>query len=485
MGSISTAMLIQRLAWPLSFLLSAGWAAAQAAPVVPPAGPAAPAATPPGATPAAPATATPLEPKLPEVSDPMLEDPAPPTRVLSTWRDTLAMLRRDSTNLRATRARIQQADAQARVALAPALPDLRADAGITHHLLTGEQAGIGTVPDPRTTWNAQLGLRVPLLARSSWYERETALEAVNVAKLDAVEVQRQEIATVANAIVTVVTAERLAEVSRVSLRTALSTLELNKRRAALGAASAVDVLRTEQEVSASRAQVVAADESLARAREALGVALGSTDPWGVAPQIRLDTLTADARMVCRPENRIEARPDVKASEAGLRLTERTVKSVDYLYWPTVDAVSNLTYWSHERTSPNNEYLTWTIGGVLSFPIYDGGARSGTREVNRAELALARERLTETKRRANVEVAQALRSVRVAEANLRVSAKSREIARETARLTRIAYLNGSGTSFDLVDAAQRLRQTELDFAIQEFEVVRAQIAALLSLATCSV
>jgi outer membrane protein TolC len=159
--------------------------------------------------------------------------------------------------------------------------------------------------------------------------------------------------------------------------------------------------------------------------------------------------------------------------------------VDYLYWPTVDAVSNLTYWSHERISPNNEYLTWTIGGVLSFPIYDGGARSGTREVNRGELALARERLTETKRRASVEVAQALRSVRVAEANLRVSAKSREIARETARLTRIAYLNGSGTSFDLVDSAQRLRQTEIDFAIQEFEVVRAQIAALLSLATCNV
>jgi len=76
-------------------------------------------------------------------------------------------------------------------------------------------------------------------------------------------------------------------------------------------------------------------------------------------------------------------------------------------------------------------------------------------------------------------------VRVAEANLRVSAKSREIARETARLTRIAYLNGSGTSFDLVDSAQRLRQTEIDFAIQEFEVVRAQIAALLALATCTV
>jgi outer membrane protein TolC len=503
---MASAMPISRLAWPVSLSLVTGIAAAQAAPppaplpaapakaAPAPATPAkaAPAAPAPAPAPAAPATApapaaaqSAIEPKLPEVTDPMLEPPPDPARILSTWQETIAHLRRDSTNLRETRARIQQADARARVALAPSLPELNANAGINHHLLTGEQAPIGTVPDPRTTWQAGLALRVPLLARSSWYERQTALAAIDVAKLDASEVERQEIATVANAIVTVVTAERLAEVSRVSLRTALSTLDLNKRRAALGAASAIDVLRTEQEVSASRAQVVSADESLARAREALGVALGSTEAWGVAPGIRLDTLTNDARMVCKPENRIELRPDVRASEASVNLAERNVRAIDYQYWPTVDAVSNLTYWSHERTSPNNEYLTWTIGGVLSFPIYDGGARSANRNVNSSELALARERLTETKRRASVEVSQSVRAVRVAEENVRVAAQSREIARETARLTRIAYLNGSGTSFDLVDAAQRLRQTEIDFAIQEFEVVRARIAALLALATCNV
>lgn len=480
---MASPMRISRVAWPLSLCLLCGVISAQTAPK-----PAAPAAAAPAAGTPAPATAAApeaLEPKLPEVDDPMLVQPPAPDRVLGSWQETIALLRTNSTGLRETRARIQQAEARARVALSPALPQANAEAGINHHLLTGERAGFGTLPDPRTTWNAALNLRVPLLARSAWYDRSTALEAVSAAKLDAAEVERQAIAVVANAIVTVVTAERLAEVSRVSLRSALSTLDLNKRRAALGAASAVDVLRTEQEVSASRAQVVSADESLARAREALGIALGSSEGWGVAPGIRLDSLSQDARLVCRPENTIEARPDVRAREASVRLAERAVKSIDYTYWPTLDAVSNVTYWSHERISPNDEYVTWTIGGVLSFPIYDGGARYGTKDVNRAELALSRERLIETKRRASVEVTQAVRAVRVAEANLRVSGQSREIASETARLTRIAYLNGSGTSFDLVDSARRLREAEIDFAIQEFEVVRARIAALLSLATCDV
>jgi outer membrane protein TolC len=74
---------------------------------------------------------------------------------------------------------------------------------------------------------------------------------------------------------------------------------------------------------------------------------------------------------------------------------------------------------------------------------------------------------------------------VAQANLDVSTKGRDIAAETARLTRIAYMNGTGTSFDLVDTARRLREAELDLTIKEFELTRAKITAFLALATCNV
>jgi outer membrane protein TolC len=98
---------------------------------------------------------------------------------------------------------------------------------------------------------------------------------------------------------------------------------------------------------------------------------------------------------------------------------------------------------------------------------------------------AEQRLTQVTREAEVEVAQAMRAVNVAQANLEVSKRSREIAKQSAELARIAFLNGSGTSFDLVDTARQLREAELDLAIKEFEVVRAKLAALLALATCNV
>lgn len=424
---------------------------------------------------------------VPRVDDAMLTPAPAPTRVLRTWQDAIALLRKESTGIRTTRARIAQAEAQARLALSPALPSLVGDASVTHHLLREpytDTAGVERrFPDPATEFGAALTLRVPLIAPRSWYDHGTARDAVDAAKLSALEVERLEVAVAANAIVTVVTAERLAEVSRVSLRSALSTLDLNRRRAELGASSMVDVLRAEQEVSLSRAQVVSADESLLRAREALGLALGTHEAYGVVPDIRIDTLAQDARANCKVEKDIQARPDVQAAQAALRISERHVRAITYDYLPTVDATSQLAYTSAEYL--NGQHVTWTIGALLSWPLYDGGLRYANRSVREAESVVAREQLTQTSRRATLEVSQAFRGVKTAQANVNIARKTREISAETARLARVAFLNGSGTSFDLVDTARQLREAEIDLAIKEFEVLRAQIAALLALATCRV
>jgi outer membrane protein TolC len=133
-----------------------------------------------------------------------------------------------------------------------------------------ETGSIPIRPPPGTRAElARAGVRA-----KAWYDHGTAKDSIEATRLNSKELERQVLASVANSIVSVVTAERLAEVSRVSLKSALSTLDLNKRREALGASSALDVLRAEQEVQLARGQVVSADEGLLRAREALGLALG-------------------------------------------------------------------------------------------------------------------------------------------------------------------------------------------------------------------
>jgi outer membrane protein, multidrug efflux system len=480
------------------FLASATITQATAAQPAPPAAPApaAPARPAPAAAPRAPAaapapgTAAPgarsdadIEPNLPNVDDPMLVEPPPAPRELKSWQEALRLLRTQAPSLRTALARVDVAAAGARQSLAAALPKFFASGKAGVELIRGTYNS-QPYPENVVGVTGQLDLRIPIFAPKAWYDHGTAKRAIEQTRLEVSEIERQIVAALADAIVNAVTGERLAEVTRVSLKSALSTLDLNKRRAALGASSTLDVLRAEQEVELARQQVITADESLLRTREALGQALGSSEPWGVTTGIQLNTLAQDARKHCRQVSGVEQRPDLVAATSNISLVERQKGSADRSFWPTVDAASTLQA-SPDRLPINNYYMSWQIGLLLNWNIYDGGLRYGQKDEAEANLRIAQEDLTQTRLDAELEVNRAFRAVKVADAALTVSTRARQISAETARLARIAYINGSGTSFDLVENARLLRDAELDLTIKEFAVLRARVAALLALASCEI
>jgi outer membrane protein TolC len=402
------------------------------------------------------------------------------------------LVRNRSTSRASALAQVDRASAQARLALTSFYPTLTATGSVQQHLLfgrgvnftaTGLQSNVD-IPDPSAVWSGRLAFRQPLLNLKSWHEHGTTEVAQRAAALRVEDVERLVLAAVADTIVAVVTAERLAEISRVSLRSSLSTLDLTRRRARLGASSAVDVLRAEQEVALNRAQLVAANEALRRSREALGMALGYPEAWGVTPEIRLDALGEDAQRVCQPVASIAQRADVRAAASDVEVARRNVDSPDFRLAPTLDMVSDLNYSTSANTA-NGRPLQWTVGALLTIPLFDAGIRSAEKQINGSQLLIAEQNLTQIKREAELEVVQATRSVTVAEVNFQVSQHSRDIAKETSRLARLSFLNGKGTSFELVDATRRYQQAELDLAVKEFEVVRARILALLARANCDI
>src|SRR5262249_44893386 len=131
-------------------------------------------------------------------------------------------------------------------------------------------------------------------------------------------------------------------------------------------------------------------------------------------------------------------------------------------------------------SPNT---TWNIQGVLTVPIWDGGLKYGNMRDASAQELEAVQKLEAAKRQATIQVIQAKRSVSVAEDKRRVATQTRDLAAENDRLTRTSYLEGRGTSLELVTAAQQLREAEIQLALREFDLVQARVAAVLALATC--
>lgn len=415
----------------------------------------------------------------------MLIPSAPPGHVLQDWREALRLVRNRSTSLRAAELQVTQARAAALATTNRFHPTLRATGTVNHPLLSpGTNANaFGNFQNFQTTWRGAVSLRQPVVNFQTWHDADTAEVSIEAAQLSHHDAERRVLAGVADTIVSVVTAERLAEVSRVGLRSALATLDLTERRARLGAASAVDVLRAEQEVTLLRQQIVSSNENLERAREALGMALGYPEPWGVSSNIRLDELATDAARVCDKVSDASKRADVQALKKQQEVAERNIESADYLLAPTLDFTSDYTY-ADPVFPADAKPMQWSIGALLTIPIYDGGARNAQRWQQQTAALDVQNQIEQRTREATMETRQALRAVEVARRNYDVSVESRRLARETARLAQLSFFNGRGTSFELVEAARRYQEAELDLAVKEFNSVRAQLTAQLALANCS-
>jgi outer membrane protein TolC len=121
--------------------------------------------------------------------------------------------------------------------------------------------------------------------------------------------------------------------------------------------------------------------------------------------------------------------------------------------------------------------------VLSWNIWDGGARYGNLRDANLQVLEAQDRLDSARRTAVIQVVQADRGVSVAQNTRDVASRSRDLAAEVDRLTRAGFMTGTGTSLDLVTAAAALRQAEINLALSDYGVIKSKILAVLALATC--
>ena len=267
--------------------------------------------------------------------------------------------------------------------------------------------------------------------------------------------RKRVIATdVAGALVAEIAAERVAELNRVGLRQALERLALAHRREDLGSGSRLDVVRAEQDVDAARAAVVSGDEASRQDREALGLALGIAEPVGAAPGLNIDGLVKDTGTGCKLVGSVDERADLRVLRTEVDIAARGVKDVWYQFSPIVTFQSTLASSNDALAIPAT---TWNIEGVLTIPIWDGGARYGELRQASAQKDEAEMNLIAQRRTVIIQIEQARRAVDVAEESRKVAVDAETHARQVDRMTQVGFLTRRGTSLDLVVSAGALRQ----------------------------
>jgi outer membrane protein TolC len=433
------------------------------------------------------------------VDDAMLAPVPRPKRVVSSWEEAQQLLFARSTNLRTALDQVLQAEGQTIVAFAQYLPAFGACAGgssappgcgngaYTHQLRTkttvqnviGEPVS-AVLPVPNT-FAGTLTLYQDIINVQEFDQISINELMEDSSRMTVADTRRTLNLSLANQIVSVVTAERSAEINRVGLRVALEQLALTRRKEALGAAMGLDVVRADQNAENARAALVNGDEALRQAREALGLVLGIPEETGVVRQIDVNGVAEDAIRSCRVVDTVDQRPDIVAARKNLEVAKRNLRNTWYSFIPVITGQSTLSATSAVNSGYPNP--TWSIGAVVSVPLFDGGTRVGTIKSQRAAEDIAAQTLETLGRQAIIQVEQAQRGIGVAEVTYKVAIRQRDLAAKNDSMTQALWARGQGTSVDLVTASEAHRQAELNLALAEFGTAKARLAAIMALATC--
>jgi multidrug efflux system outer membrane protein len=274
--------------------------------------------------------------------------------------------------------RILQADAQARLAGAPLLPnvDLDADATRSRSSRTTSANGLTNVSSrsERVTYSASLSASYEI---DFWGKNRAALRAAEenavASRFNREVVHLTTTASVANAYFQALAAQDRLRVARNNEASASRILNLIQQRLQAGTASELDTAQQESVVATQRASIPPLEQQLRQSIHTLAVLLGRPPEFfalrgGSMNQIAIPRVTPGL-----PSDVLTQRPDIRQAEAQLASANADVESARAAFFPSISLTGQGGFQSAAlRTLFRPESVFYNVAGSLTQPIFDGG-----------------------------------------------------------------------------------------------------------------
>jgi outer membrane protein len=226
-----------------------------------------------------------------------------------------------------------------------------------------------------------------------------------------------------------------------------------------GSVARIDLLRAETELAHGQDNLLIVRNNVASAMELLKTLLGIDEP-GVhisltqEPPVVAALPSEDDAM----RTAIEQRADYRAAAKKERIARERIKIAGAKHLPDVYGAGEYSKRAGETTDFKEN---WYLGLRLAFPLFDGGLIRS--EINREKTELEKVKEEERALRLSItrEVKDAFLTVVSADERVAVAEKAIASAREAARIERLKYETGAGTSTDVLDAQTALLRAETD------------------------
>ena len=173
------------------------------------------------------------------------------------------------------------------------------------------------------------------------------------------------------------------------------------------------------------------------------------------------------------------RPEYQVMDVTKRLQELDVKRYKMTFVPSLVAFGAFSF-----NNSRNEFdfldtdLRWfptsIIGAKLSVPLWDGMQKSARVSQAKLNLKKVENSITLMKNGFELEMESAKTNYLNNTASLAIVKKNRELALEIARVSKVKYDNGIGSSLEVVDAESSLREADANYLNTLYETIIARI-----------
>jgi NodT family efflux transporter outer membrane factor (OMF) lipoprotein len=292
---------------------------------------------------------------------------------------------RSNDDLAGAIARVEEADAQARIAGAPLLPTVDLGAAATR-----ERTALTTFsPNPYNVFNPELTASYEI---DFWGKnralRDSARAAAVASRYDQQTVALTVISSVATTYFQALELRDRIQVAQQNLANGQQILHGFTLEQSAGTATGLDVAQQETAVALLYAAIPPLEEQFRQTVNALAVLLGKTPESIDVTSGTLSELTSPAVIAGIPSGLLSRRPDIASAEQQLIAANADITVARAALFPTIDLTASGGYEStmlSSLVSPANRI--YAISAGLTQPIFHGGALRG-------ELAYSKARYTE-------------------------------------------------------------------------------------------
>jgi NodT family efflux transporter outer membrane factor (OMF) lipoprotein len=282
---------------------------------------------------------------------------------------------RNNDDLKAAAARIEQADAQVRIAGAPLLPSLSASA-LAERARSPRALGGGTVLG--NSFYPSLGASYEL---DFWGKnrslREAALAAARGSRYDRETVALTLVSSVARTYFQVLELEDRLRVAQQNLANGEQILRGLKSEQNAGTATGLDVAQQDTAVALLYAALPPLEEQLSQSVYALAVLLGRTPESLDAGRGSLTELAIPPVTAGLPSELLARRPDIASAEEQLIAANADIGVARAALFPSITLTASGGYESSTLASLiNPANRLYSLAGTLTQPIFQGGALRG-------------------------------------------------------------------------------------------------------------